>query len=208
MHTNHPAPINLPVTLFARFYWPPNDQVKAWLELHWDAWVAAPPQWFTPRFVKQISTAAPPEVLPLAVLQDLAEKHSGEGADSIDSITSTQLSPGASSGRPSSRQFATTSRGELVQMEKQRRANKFFARVKQFCIWTAALVFSYIDLGTTVVVGWEYLNMRTAEGTRAAHVTFGMLGASLGLQTLVTYLTGRQLHCCQQLRHLFKMEHK
>ena len=187
MHTNHPAPINLPVTLFARFYWPPNDQVKAWLELHWDAWVAAPPQWFTPRFVKQISTAAPPEVLPLAVLQDLAEKHSGNKGDSIDS---------------------STSREELVQMEKQRRANKFFALTKQFCIWTAALVFSYIDLGTTVVVGWEYLNMRTAEGTRAAHVTFGMLGASLGLQTLVTYLTGRQLHCCQQLRHLFKMEHK
>jgi hypothetical protein len=193
MHTNHPAPINLPVTLFARFYWPPNDQVKAWLELHWDAWVAAPPQWFTPRFVKQISTAAPPEVLPLAVLQDLAEKHSGNKGDrvDVDSSTSTQLSLGASSRRPSSRRFATTSRGELVQMEKQRRANKFFALTKQFGIWTAALVFSYIDLGTTVVVGWEYLNMRTAEGTRAAHVTFGMLGGSLGLQTLMTYLTGK-----------------
>ena len=174
----------------SRYYWPPNDQVKAWLESHWDEWVAAPPPWFTPRFVKRISTAAPPEVLPLAVLQDLAEKHSGEGADSIDSSTSTQLSLGASSRRPSSRRFATSSREELVQMEKQRRANKFFARAKQFGIWTAALVFSYIDLGTTVVVGWEYLNMRTAEGTRAAHVTFGMLGGSLGLQTLVTYLTG------------------
>ena len=79
-------------------------------------------------------------------------------------------------------------------MEKQRRANKFFARAKQFGIWTAALVFSYIDLGTTAVVGREYLNIGTAEGTRAAHAMFGMLGMSLGFQTLFAYATGKQLH--------------
>lgn len=189
MHTNHPAPINLPVPLFARFYWPPNDQVKAWLEPNWDEWVAAPPQWFTSSFVKRIAAEAPPEVLPLAVLQDLAEKHSGRGMRREDD--SKQLSVSASSSRqPSSRQLATTRREQLVKMEDDRRANKTFARAKQVGIWMAALAFSYVDLGTTLMVGREYLSMGTAEGTRAAHVTFGMLGASLGLQALLTYLTG------------------
>ena len=80
-------------------------------------------------------------------------------------------------------------------MEKQRRANKSFALAKQFGIWAAALIFSYADLGTTVVVGKEYLDMGTAHGTHAANVTFGMLGASLGIQTLLVYLTGKPLHC-------------
>ena len=75
-------------------------------------------------------------------------------------------------------------------MEKRRRANAGFVRAKQLGIWTAALAFSYLDLVTTVVVGREYLGMGTREGTRAAHVTFGMVGASLGLQTLLTHLTG------------------
>jgi len=161
---------------FPRFYWPPNDEVKAWLESHRDEWVAAPPQWFTPRFVKRISTAAPPEVLPLAVLQDLAEEHSKNNVGQEDSSTS--------------RPFATQSREKLVQMEKKYRANKAFARTKQLGIWAVALAFSYVDLGTTVMVGREYLIMGTPEGLRAAHVTFGMLGASLGLQALMTYLTG------------------
>ena len=120
---------------------------------------------------------APPEVLPLAVLQDLAEKHSGNGVGQEDSSSSSsrQLSLGASSRRASSRQFATTSREELVQMEKQHRTNKAFARAKQLGIWAAALSFSYVDLGMTVVVAWEYSSMGTAEGIHAARMIFGML---------------------------------
>ena len=75
-------------------------------------------------------------------------------------------------------------------MEEKRRANRAFARIKQLGIWAAALVFSYVDLGTTVVVGKEYLDMETAQGAHAAHVTLGMLGASLGLQTFFVYLSG------------------
>ena len=141
--------------------------------------------------MKRIAAEAPPEVLPLAVLQDLAEEHSGKAVGQEDSST-RKLSFRASTGQPPSRRFATTSRDELIRMEKKHRANKVFARAKQFGIWAAALTFSYIDLATTVVVAREYLSMGTAEGTFAAHVTFGMLGASLGIQTLVTYLTGTQ----------------
>mmetsp|Transcript_99194 Transcript_99194/g.283738 ORF Transcript_99194/g.283738 Transcript_99194/m.283738 type:complete len:525 (+) Transcript_99194:697-2271(+) len=175
---------------FSRFYWPPNDKVKAWLEPNWDGWVAAPPQWFTSSFVQQIAAGAPPEVLPIAVLQDLAEKHSGKGVGQEESST-RQLSIGASTRQPSSRQFATTSRKELVQMEEKRRANRAFTHAKQLGIWAAALVFSYVDLGTTVVVGREYLSMGTAQGRHAAHMTFGMLGVSLGIQTMATHWTGQ-----------------
>ena len=205
-----PPPCSYNCTPFARSYWPPNDQVKAWLEPHWDEWVAAPPQWFTSGFVKWISTKAPPEVLPLAILQDLAEKHSGKAVGQEDSST-RQLSFITSTRQPSTKRFATTSRKELILMEEKRRANKVFARAKQFGIWAAALTFSYIDLATTVVVAREYLSMGTAEGTFAAHVTFGMLGASLGIQTLATYLTGTQTallpqstiksHCLQKSGH-------
>ena len=139
--------------------------------------------------MKRIAAEAPPEVLPLAVLQDLAEKHSGEGVGQEDGST-RQLSFVASTRQPSSRRFATTSREELIQMEKKHRANKASARTKQLGIWAAALVFSYVDLGMTVVVGWEYSSMGTSEGAHAARVLFGMLGASLGIQGLVTYLTG------------------
>ena len=75
-------------------------------------------------------------------------------------------------------------------MEAERRGNKAFARAKQLWIWTAALAFSYVDLVTTVVVGLQYLDMGTAQGTSAAHVTFIMLGISLGAQALQTHLTG------------------
>ena len=78
-------------------------------------------------------------------------------------------------------------------METERRASKAFARTKQLWIWAAALVFSYVDLVTTVVVGLQYLSLETTQGTHAAHVTFIMLGISLGLQTAATYLTGMQL---------------
>ena len=80
-------------------------------------------------------------------------------------------------------------------METERRANKAFARAKQLWIWMVALAFSYVDLVTTVVVGLQYLNMGSVGGTRAAHVTFAMLGVSLGVQTVATHLTGMQLIC-------------
>ena len=75
-------------------------------------------------------------------------------------------------------------------MEAERRANKAYAWAKQLWIWTAALAFSYVDLVTTVVVGLQYLDMGTAQGTHAAHVTFAILGLSLGLQALIAHLTG------------------
>ena len=75
-------------------------------------------------------------------------------------------------------------------METQRRASKAFARAKQLWIWSAALTFSYVDLVTTVLVGLQYLEVETAHGTHAAHVTFTMLGLSLGIQTLLTHLSG------------------
>ena len=88
-------------------------------------------------------------------------------------------------------------------MEKKHRANKAFARAKQLGIWAAALVFSYVDLGMTVVVGWEYSSMGTTEGAHAARVLFGMLGASLGIQGLVTYLTGESTaNAARRQRHI------
>ena len=82
------------------------------------------------------------------------------------------------------------SREELVRTETKRRASKAFARAKQLWIWTAALTFSYADLVSTVVVGLQYLDMGTAQGTRAAHVAFVMLGVSLGVQAVAAHVTG------------------
>ena len=288
-----------------RYYWPPNDQVRDWLEPNWDAWVMAPPQWFTSRFVKRIISAAPPEVLPLTVLRDLAEKYweeqqefgpknpeSEAGGSSSSSSSFSLVAPASSSSSSSSsssaavagtsssvagkgkgkgkvtfsssaavagasssvagkgkgkvtfseptivsqdkaetkakassvatsannmkrrrrsstrqlghqqssvssrrwsRQVENTSHEELVRMEAERRANKAFEHAKQLWIWAAALVFSYVDLVTTAVVGLQYLDMGTAQGTSAAHVTFAMLGVSVGVQALATHLTGMQL---------------
>ena len=89
-------------------------------------------------------------------------------------------------------------------METERRASKAFARAKQVWIWAAALVFSYVDLVTTVVVGLQYLSLETARGTHAAHVTFIMLGTSLGIQTLATHLTGMQLLPLHRLVCIFR----
>ena len=75
-------------------------------------------------------------------------------------------------------------------MEKKRRANKALAQAKQFGIWAAALVISYVDLVTTVVVGLQYFGMGTAQGMHAAHVMFAIQGASLGLQAMCTEWTG------------------
>ena len=87
-------------------------------------------------------------------------------------------------------QVEEMSREELVHTETERRASNAFARAKQLWIWTAALTFSYVDLVTTVVVGLQYLNMGTVQGTSAAHVTFAMLGLSVGAQALFAHSTG------------------
>ena len=196
----------------ARFYWPPDSRVKAWLEPNWDAWVAAPPPWFTPYFMKHVTKEASPEVLPLSVLCELAEKHSkgGQGGghkqlesdsgsehddfrpetDAVSATDADSVGQGNKSNKQQSHRFENTSREELVGMETERRANKAFARAKQLWIWAAALAFSYVDLVTTVVVGMQYLDMGTAQGTNAAHVTFTMLGISLGVQALFTHLLG------------------
>ena len=78
---------------------------------------------------------------------------------------------------------------ELVAMEKKRRAGLAFARFKQVCIWSAALTFSYVDLISTVSVGFQYLAIGE-KGKGAAYVTFGMLAGSIGIQTFVSYMTG------------------
>eukprot|EP00618_Florenciella_parvula_P016977 CAMPEP_0119473200 /NCGR_PEP_ID=MMETSP1344-20130328/4942_1 /TAXON_ID=236787 /ORGANISM="Florenciella parvula, Strain CCMP2471" /LENGTH=2127 /DNA_ID=CAMNT_0007506261 /DNA_START=134 /DNA_END=6517 /DNA_ORIENTATION=- len=196
---------------FSRYYWPPNDQVRDWLEPNWDAWVVAPPQWFTPRFVKRIISAAPPEVLPLTVLRELADKYWEEPqkfgrekpeseAGGTTSANSMRMQGsirrlGSQKSSMSScrwgRQVEDTSREELVRMEVERRASKVFARAKQLWIWMVALAFSYVDLVTTVLVGLQYLDMGTAQGTSGAHVTFAMLGLSLGVQALFAHLSGQ-----------------
>jgi hypothetical protein len=200
-----------------RFYWPPNDKVKAWLVPNWDAWVSAPPPWFTPRFVKYVTATAPPEVLPLTVLRQLAARYSNKGqgggheqtgraddseydeyqpeteaggAPDLDGITTSNSNRRLSHGNKE------ISREGLVRIEIERRASKAFARAKQLWIWVAALVFSYVDFVTTVVVGLQYVGLGTAQGTRAAHVTFGMLAGSLGIQTLLTHLSGTYLCAC------------
>ena len=151
-------------------------------------------------------------MLPLTVLRELAEKHSkgGQGGghkqlerDSgpehddfrpetdVGSATDADIiGEGNSSNKQQTHRFENTSREELVRMEAERRANKAFARAKQLWVWTAALAFSYLDLVTTVVVGLQYLDMGTTQGTSSAHVTFIMLGISLGVQALGAHLTG------------------
>ena len=91
--------------------------------------------------------------------------------------------------RRSSR-FHKMSHVALVRMETTRRATLAITRAKQLWIWTVALALSYLDLVTTVAVGREYLSLRTPEGTRAAYLTFSVSGASLGVQALITHLTG------------------
>ena len=72
-------------------------------------------------------------------------------------------------------------------METKRRANMAMTQAKQLWLWIVALVISYADLVTTVIVGLEYFRVGAKS---AAHVTFGMAGVSLGIQTLVTHQTG------------------
>ena len=60
-------------------------------------------------------------------------------------------------------------------------------------MWIVALVISYADVISTVVVGMTYLD---AGARQAAHVTFGMVGVSLGLQALLTHLSGHTYTSC------------
>ena len=170
----------------------------------------APPQWFTPHFVKRVILVAPPEVLPLTVLRDLAEKYWEErqengrekpeseagGTTSANGMRMRRMGSSEvrrldhQQSKEWGRRVENTSREELVHMEVERRGNKAFARAKQLWIWTAALAFSYVDLVTTVVVGLQYLDMGTTQGTSGAHMTFAMLGLSLGVQALGTHFSG------------------
>jgi hypothetical protein len=174
--------------------------------------------------VKRVTTGAPPEVLPLAVLRELATKYSdkgqggGHGGQLETEAGGTndpngirmhtirrrqwghqQSSMGSIDSRHWAHQVEEAGREELIRMETKRRAKEAFARAKQLWIWTAALAFSYVDLVTTVVVGLQYLNMGTAKGTRAADVTFAMLGFSLGVQTLCTHWTGMRFFFCTSI---------
>ena len=102
-----------------------------------------PPQWFTPRFIKRISTVAPPEVLPLAILQDLAIRYSTARVDNeVDgSERDSRLSSNSGhslSNNSSHHLFKDTSRDELVQMETSRRAHIATNRLKQLWIWGVA----------------------------------------------------------------------
>ena len=183
-----------------RHYWPPSESLKPWLEANWDTWTAERPQWFTRRFIKRISTVAPPEVLPLTALQDLAEKYAKEDRDanhpkasSVDGSSEEQVvaaSNRSSSGHNSSTRsvrFAHKSREELVRIENVRRRSRAVERAKQVWMWTVALAISYADVITTVVVGMEYLENGAK---RAAHVTFAMVGASLGVKALIIHASG------------------
>ena len=73
--------------------------------------------------------------------------------------------------------------------EKKRRAGLAFARLKQIWIWSAALIFSYADIISTVAVGFQYLAIGD-KGRDAAHMTFGMLFGSIAIQTFFTYFGG------------------
>ena len=79
-------------------------------------------------------------------------------------------------------------------MVNKRRAGLAFARFKQVCVWSAALTFSYVDLISTVSVGFQYLALGE-KGGDAAYVTFGMLAGSIGVQTFATYMTGTRRYC-------------
>ena len=186
---------------FSRYYWPKSEKLGEWLVLSWDEWAAAdpPPVWLTAKFKRLVEGVVPPEAQPLAVLKDQANKHrkaANEAGAEAGGVSGRDASTSASiQGYPSSLsavggEAGHAERAELVAREKKWRAGRAFARAKQVCIWTAALAFSYVDLVSTVSVGLQYLAIGE-KGRDAAYITFGMLAASTGLQTLVTHMTGK-----------------
>ena len=56
---------------------------------------------------------------------------------------------------------------------------------------TGAVLLSYFDLGTTVAVGFTYLQIGTPSSIRGAYTTFGMLIGSLALQAIMNWATGQ-----------------
>jgi len=56
---------------------------------------------------------------------------------------------------------------------------------------TGAVLLSYFDLGTTVAVGFTYLQIGTPSSIRSAYTTFGMLIGSLALQAIMNWATGQ-----------------
>lgn len=144
----------------------------------------------------------------MVVLQDLAEHYSTASFESVLEQASERDAGSASergfSERNLSRvgvgslflrqnttkRFSQAGRNELVKMETTRRANLAVKRAKQVWTWTVALILSYVDLVTTVIVGVQYARLGTVRGAQVARITFGMLGASLGLQTMMSIFSG------------------
>ena len=196
---------------FSRYYWPSSEKLGEWLVPSWDGWVAAdpPPVWLTAKFKRLVEVVVPPEAQPLAVLKDQAEKRrkatgqAGAEADgasrrSLEASTSSSIQDFLSSllltcgystvgGDADEAEWA-----ELVAREKKWRAGRAFDRARQVWIWSAALAFSYVDLISTVSVGFQYLAIGD-EGRNAAYVTFAMLAGSLAVQAACTQLTGEVL---------------
>ena len=199
-----------------RHYWPPSESLKPWLEANWDTWTAERPQWFTQRFVKRISTVASPEVLPLAVLQELDKKHATEDRDAkqreatsargygaAQLVAASIRSSGGDNSRTRSGRFTNEmSREELIRNENARRRSRAVERAKQAWMWIMALAISYADIITTIVVGMDYLDKGAK---RAAHVIFAMVGVSLGIQALITHASGAFIHSLTRHRNVMTL---
>ena len=56
---------------------------------------------------------------------------------------------------------------------------------------TGAVLLSYFDLGTTMAVGFTYLQIGTPSSIRGAYTTFGMLIGSLTLQAIMNWKSGQ-----------------
>ena len=69
-------------------------------------------------------------------------------------------------------------------------------------MWIVALAISYADVVTTIVVGMEYLDKGAK---RAAHMTFAMVGVSLGIQALITHVSGEIIHALTINKNILKV---
>ena len=72
--------------------------------------------------------------------------------------------------------------------EKRRRKKVTMERLQKIQMWTAALTLSYVDLGTTVLVGLELL--ASGGRQRGADIVFGLVGFSLFFQAVVARSQG------------------
>eukprot|EP00620_Florenciella_sp_RCC1587_P017152 CAMPEP_0182570834 /NCGR_PEP_ID=MMETSP1324-20130603/11027_1 /TAXON_ID=236786 /ORGANISM="Florenciella sp., Strain RCC1587" /LENGTH=624 /DNA_ID=CAMNT_0024785269 /DNA_START=20 /DNA_END=1894 /DNA_ORIENTATION=+ len=177
---------------FSHHYWP-MDALKTWLEQNWDMWIESPPPWFTTRFIKRIIRVAPPEALPMSVLQGLAEKYSDD--KNPDNWSSGSFASRESKGMRTIRNLNTDSRpgpsrDALVRRETKRRRLLASSQRKNHFLWAAALFCGYADLITTVLVAFAYLRMGT-EGRIAAYLIFGVLAAHLLSEAIISLGTGQ-----------------